>query len=91
LTEIGFSMGVTQTMADLDACPQLNARQMFIETGDTLGGKFRGVKTPARLTACIDSPTGTPPELGEHNEEILCSLGGMTAEEVFFLEAEGAL
>ena len=91
LTEIGFSMGVTQTMADLDACPQLNARQMFIETGDTLGGKFRGVKTPARLTACIDSPTGTPPELGEHNEEILCSLGGMTAEEVLFLETEGAL
>ena len=91
LTEIGFSMGVTQTMADLDACPQLNARQMFIETGDTLGGKFRGVKTPARLTACIDSPTGTPPELGEHNEEILCSLGGMTAEEVSVLEAEGAL
>ena len=91
LTEIGFSMGVTQTMADLDVCPQLNARQMFIETGDTLGGKFRGVKTPARLTACIDSPTKTPPQLGEHNEEILCSLGGMTSEEVAVLTAEGVL
>ena len=91
LTEIGFSMGVTQTMADLDVCPQLDARQMFIETGDTLGGTIRGVKTPARLTACEDSPTGTPPKLGEHNSEILCSLGGMTAEEVTALAAEGAL
>jgi len=91
LTEIGFSMGVTQTMADLDVCPQLDARQMFIETGDTIGGTFRGVKSPARLTACVDSPTGTPPKLGEHNEEILCSLGGMSAEEVTALEAEGAL
>ena len=91
LTEIGFSMGVTQTMADLDVCPQLNARQMFIETGDTLGGTFRGVKTPTRLTACVDAPTGAPPELGEHNADILCTLGGMTAEELSVLEAEGAL
>ena len=91
LTEIGFSMGVTQTMADLDQCPQLEARQMFVDTGDSLGGTFRGVKTPARLTACVDSPETTPPMLGEHNAEILCSLGGMTAEEVAELEREGAL
>ncbi len=91
ITKIGFSMGVTQTMADLDVCPQLEARQMFIETGDTLGGTFRGVKSPARLTACEDSPSGTPPQLGEHNEDILCSLGGMTADEVSALQAEGAL
>ena len=85
------NMGVTQTMADLDACPQLNARQMFLETGDTLGGMFRGVKTPARLTACIDSPTEPPPKLGEHNRELLCTLGGMTPEELAALEVEGAL
>ena len=91
LTEIGFSMGVTQTIGDLDACPQLNARQMFLETGDTLGGTFRGVKTPTRLTACVDAPTGAPPKLGEHNADILCSLGGMTAEEIAVLEAEGAI
>ncbi|MCH9018442.1 MAG: CoA transferase, partial [Chloroflexi bacterium] len=78
LTEIGFSMGVTQTMSDLAHCPHLEARQMFVETGDTLGGTFRGVKTAARLTACVDSPEGTPPTLGGHNAEILCSLGGMT-------------
>ena len=91
LTEIGFSMGVTQTMADLDQCPQLEARQMYVDTGDTLGGTFRGVKTPARLTACVDSPEVAAPLLGEHNSEILCSLGGMTPEEVSELEAKGAL
>ncbi|MCI0845468.1 MAG: CoA transferase, partial [Chloroflexi bacterium] len=91
LTEIGFSMGVTQTMADLAECPQLEARQMWVETGDTLGGTFRGVKTAARLTACIDSPAKTAPLLGEHTEEVLYSLGGMTPEEVSALKAEGAL
>ncbi|MCI0897161.1 MAG: CoA transferase [Chloroflexi bacterium] len=91
LTEIGFSMGVTQTMSDLAHCPHLEARQMFVETGDTLGGTFRGVKTAARLTACVDSPAVTAPLLGEHTAQILCSLGGMTPEEVSELEAEGAL
>ncbi|MBM11425.1 MAG: CoA transferase [Chloroflexi bacterium] len=91
LTEIGFSMGVTQTMTDLDNCPQLEARKMFIETGDTLGGTFRGVKTPARLTACVDSPEERAPTLGEHNQDVLCSLGGMTSDEVAELEREGAL
>ena len=64
---------------------------MCIETVDTLGRKHRGVKTPTRLTACIEAPTGAPPELGEHNAEILGTLGGMTAEEISDLEAEGAL
>ena len=91
LTEIGFSMGVTQTVADLAQCPQLEARQMFVDTGDTLGGTFRGVRTPARLTACVESPAETAPTLGQHNAEVLCTLGGMTADEVVELEAEGAL
>ena len=91
LTEIGFSMGVTQTVADLANCPHLEARQMWVDTGDTLGGIFRGVKTPARLTACVDSPAEPAPSLGQHNTEILCALGGMTPREVSELELEGAL
>ena len=91
LTEIGFSMGVTQTVADLAHCPQLEARQMWVDTGDTLGGIFTGLRTPTRLTACVGSPTEPAPTLGQHNVEILCSIGGMTPEEVSKLEAEEAL
>ena len=72
-------------------CAQLGLKTAVVEGRDTLGGTFRGVKTAARLTACVDSPAKTAPLLGEHNAEILCSLGGMTAEEVSALEAEGAL
>ena len=91
LTEIGFSMGVAQAIADLDQCPHLESRDMFVETGDTLGGQFRSIRTPVRLTACEDSPATTPPRLGENNQDILCSLGGLTPEEVDQLTAEGAL
>ena len=91
LTEIGFSMGVAQSIADLADCPQLAARGMYVETADTLGGTFRSLATPIQLTACRPSDTGTPPTLGQHNPEILCTLGGLTPGQLAELEAEGAV
>ena len=91
LVSLGFSMGMAQTMEELAHCPHLEGRQMYVDTGDTLGGTFRSPRTPVRLTSCVDSPAETPPTLGQHNREVLCSIGGMTPEEVESLEAEGAL
>ena len=91
LTEIGFSMGVAQSIADLADCPQLDARGMFVETADTLGGTFRSLATPIQLTACRIPAAGAPPTLGQHNAEILCTLGGLTPEQLAELEAEGAV
>ena len=91
LTEIGFSMGVAQSIADLADCPQLDARGMYVETADTLGGTFRSLATPIQLTACRIPATGAPPRLGQHNAEILCTLGGLTSEQLAELEAEGAV
>ena len=89
LVEIGFSMGMVQDTADLDRCPHLEARNMFVESGDALGGRFRTVNTPIKLTACVDTPAGTPPLLGQHNREILCGIGGLTPEELAAMEQDG--
>ena len=89
--EIDFSMGVTQTVADLAQCPHLEARQMFVDTGDTLGGRFRSLRTPIRLTACEECDADAPPGLGEDNRDILCGLGGLTPEELDELEQQGAV
>ena len=91
LTGIGLSMGVAQTIADLDQCPHLEARQMFVDTGDTMDGRFRSLKTPIRLTGCADPPAETPPELGEHNQAILCGIGGLTPAELVELESQGVV
>ena len=91
LTELGFSMGVAQTISDLAACPHLESRQMFVDTADTLGGQFRSLRTPVRLTGCAESPATAPPTLGQHNREILCALGGLTEAELAELEREGAV
>ncbi len=91
LTELGFSMGVAQSVADLAECPQLDARGMYVDTDDTLGGTFRSLATPIQLTSCRSSDAGPPPQLGQHNAEILCTLGGLSPEELAQLSAEGAV
>ena len=91
LTEIGFSMGVAQTVADLARCEHLEQRGMFLDTGDTLGGQFRSLRTPVQLTGCVEPDATTPPGLGEHNSEILGGIGGLTPEELRELEAEGSI
>jgi crotonobetainyl-CoA:carnitine CoA-transferase CaiB-like acyl-CoA transferase len=88
LIEVGYSMGMVQNTADLDNCPHLESRKMFIDCGDTLGGSFRTANTPINLTACPDTPTGPPPLLGQHNRDILCSIGGLSEEELLGMETD---
>lgn len=91
LTEIGFSMGMSQTINDLADCPHLEARGMYVETGDTMDGRFRTLKAPIRLTGCVEPPALTPPALGEHNQEILCGIGGLTIDDLAALAGQGAV
>ena len=62
---------------------------MFIDSGDTFGNSFRTVNNPMRLTECPDTPAQTPPTLGQNNQDILCSIGGLTSEELAQLQTEG--
>ncbi len=91
LIEIGYSMGMVQNTADLDNCPHLEARNMFVESGDGHGGRFRTVATPIKLTGCEDTPSAPPPLLAEHNEEILCGIGGLSLEELTAMQSDGVV
>ena len=46
LLDCGFSMGIVQDAADLDSCPHLASRNMFVDSGDTYGGAFRTGQHP---------------------------------------------
>ena len=89
MLDCGFSMGIVQDAADLDGCEHLAVRNMFIDSGDTYGRPFRTVNTPVQLTGCVDTPANPPPTLGQHNRDVLCSIGGLTDEEMDRLVAEG--
>ena len=91
LIAIGYSMGMVQNTADLDRCPHLEARKMFIDCGDTLGGSFRTANTPIRLTGCPETPTGPPPLLGADTQDILSSIGGVTAEQLAQMQTDGVV
>ena len=91
LIEIGYSMGMVQNVEDLDNCPQLEARNMFVDSGDTFGGPFRTVNTPIKLTGSVDTPVAPPPLLGEHNEDILCGIGGLSPDELGRMQSEGVV
>ncbi len=89
LIDIGYSMGMVQDQADLDQCPHLEARGMFINGGNNLGGMFRTVNTPIKFAGVAETPNQEPPLLGQHNAEVLCSIGGITPEALAQLLEEG--
>ena len=89
LIEIGYSMGMVQDQADLDQCPHLEARGMFINGGDDMGGIFRTVNTPIHIAGSSGTPNRQPPLLGEHNAEVLFAIGGLSPQELAQLAAEG--
>jgi formyl-CoA transferase len=91
LTEIGYSMGLVQDQADLDQCPHLEARGMFINGGNNLGGVFRTVNTPIKIAGAAETPNIQPPFLGANNEEILCSIGGVSKEDLELMRADGVV
>ena len=91
LIEIGYSMGIVQDTADLDKCPHLEARGMFVNGSDNLGGIFRTVNTPIKFADGAETPNIAPPLLGANNEEILCSIGGVSREELYSRQSDGVI
>ena len=91
LTSIGYSMGIVQDQRDLDECLHLEARGMFVNGGDNLGGIFRTVNTPIKFAGGPDNPNIEPPFLGANNEEILRSIGGVSQDELEQMQSDGVI
>ena len=63
---------------------------MFIDGGNDMGGIFRTVNTPDSTSpGTPGTPNRQPPLLGEHNSDILCSIGGLSDAELAELATEG--
>jgi formyl-CoA transferase/CoA:oxalate CoA-transferase len=77
---------VDETLTD----PQLVARGMIVELEHPLVGVVRSLGNPVHLSQTPVSYRRPPPLLGEHNQEVLSSLG-YSQEEIGALEAEGVI
>ncbi|MDQ0213788.1 crotonobetainyl-CoA:carnitine CoA-transferase CaiB-like acyl-CoA transferase [Oikeobacillus pervagus] len=67
--------GPIQSMEDLVADPQLQAREMFLSMNHPEAGDIRLVGSPLKLSKTPPTFEKHPPMPGEHTEEILTQLG----------------
>ncbi|HLR75766.1 MAG TPA: CoA transferase [Virgibacillus sp.] len=66
--------GPIQNLEEVVNDPQLQSRNMFVEKDHPVAGKINMVGSPLKLSRTPVSIKHHPPEVGEHNEEILNSL-----------------
>jgi len=71
--------------------PQIKAREMMVEIDHPILGKVPVVNTPFRLKNRKAGLEGLPPELGEHNEEVLSEYLGYSREMIAKLGKEGVI
>ena len=71
-----------QNIEQLMADPQFQMRDMIVEVEDPIFGKVKLPCTPMRFSETSVMNSEAPPLLGEHNEEVLKNVLGMTDEEI---------
>ncbi|MCL5025629.1 MAG: CoA transferase [Chloroflexi bacterium] len=83
--------GPVQTLAEVVECPHVKARQMLIAIEHPVAGRVKLVGSPIKMST-YPNPTYTPPPLlGEHTDEILAIILGMTEAQIQELRSDGAI
>lgn len=71
---------------------QVLARNMIVEVDDPQAGKVKIAGNPIKMSSVPESPIrGYVPQIGEHNEEILCGLLGISTHDLAMLKREGVV
>ena len=87
----GIPMGAINSIAEVVDPPQVAARGALVQMDHPRAGKVRMVGAPVRLSETPGSVRTPAPTLGEHTDEVLRELAGLSGEEVSALRADGAI
>ena len=90
LGDAGVPSGACQDTGEILEDPHLKEREMIIDIDYPPRGKYKTVGCPIKLS---DSPADIkrPPTLGEHTEDLLGKLCGVTPEDFTKLREKGAV
>ena len=90
LGDAGVPSGACQDTGEILEDPHLKEREMIIDIDYPPRGKYKTVGCPIKLS---DSPADIrrPPTLGEHTEDLLGKLCGVTPEDFIKLREKGAI
>ena len=92
LIEAGIPCAPVRTIEEVIADPETAQRRMLIDSDYPNRGKIRVAGTPIKMSDAPDNsmPMRRPPELGEHNAEVLASIG-IGADELERLKRDGVI
>ncbi len=91
LGNIGVPCGPINAMDKVVTHPQVQAREMITQVAHRITGVVEVPGVPIKLSetpASVDSPA---PNLGEHTNEVLTAVLGLSDDEVTALKAEGSV
>ena len=91
LEQVGIPCGPVNTIDQVASDPQILAREMIIDVQHPDAGKFKMVNTPFKFSRTPHRAERASPDLGEHTEDVLNQLLGMTRKEISQLEGLGVI
>jgi crotonobetainyl-CoA:carnitine CoA-transferase CaiB-like acyl-CoA transferase len=78
--------GPVNSIEDVFKDKQVLHRQMLFEIDDPVIGKIKQIGTPIKLSETPVTYRNPPPELGQHTEELLSKLVGLSKEQIIALK-----
>jgi CoA:oxalate CoA-transferase len=91
LEQAGIPCGPVNDIAQAADDPQIAARDMIVIVQHPEAGEFKLVNSPFKFSRTPCKVEHVSPELGEHTEDVLKQLLGMTPEEIGKLKDSGAI
>jgi CoA:oxalate CoA-transferase len=91
LEKAGIPCGPVNNIAQVASDPQIAARDMIATVRHPEAGEFKVVNSPFKFSRTPCKVERISPELGEHTEDVLRELLGMTPKEISRLKDAGAI
>ncbi len=91
LEKVAVPCGPINTIADVFADPQVQARGMQIAMQHPVGGEIPLVASPIRLSGTPVQYRSAPPQLGQHNHVVLSEMLGLSEAAIADLTRQGVL
>ena len=82
LEQLGIPCGPVNTIPQVASDPQIAARDMIINVHHPKAGQFKVVNTPFKFSRTSCKVERAAPDLGEHTQDVLSQLLGMTHAEI---------
>jgi formyl-CoA transferase len=91
LGRAGVPCGRIRTVAEVCEAEQLASRGMVVQLNHPTAGEVRSIFSPLRFDDRDPADNAAPPLLGQHTDEILASIAGLSAEEIARLREGGVV